>query len=100
MIIGPNDIVSPPRQLTDNRSLVVAHTIQADEKEEYNCTVSKTHRTNILVEKIEVELRGRSVEIKDRKVVVEIELKAREQVCARGQVVAVKLPGNSSFHID
>ena len=41
----------------------------------------------------ELELRGYPVEIKDRKVVVEIELKVHEHVCAKGRVIAVKLPG-------
>ena len=39
-----------------------------------------------------LELRGRVKEIKDRKVVVAIELSARGAVCVRGEVVAVQIP--------
>lgn len=42
----------------------------------------------------ELELRGRVKEIKPRKVVVTVELTARGQVCARGEVVAVEMPQN------
>ena len=39
-----------------------------------------------------LEVRGRAVEIKGRKVVVETELYAAGQLCARGRVVAVQAP--------
>ncbi len=39
-----------------------------------------------------LEVRGRVKEIRGRKVVVETELSARGQVCARGEVVAVQVP--------
>ena len=39
-----------------------------------------------------LEIRGRVKEIKDRKVVVSATVSADGQVCARGQVVAVKMP--------
>jgi acyl-coenzyme A thioesterase PaaI-like protein len=39
-----------------------------------------------------LELRGRVHEIKGRKVVVDVELLARGEVCARGRVVAVQMP--------
>jgi len=39
-----------------------------------------------------LEVRGRVKEIRGRKVVVEAELSARGQVCARGEVVAVQVP--------
>lgn len=40
----------------------------------------------------EMTLRGRVVEIKYRKVVVVVELKSKEELCARGKVVAVRVP--------
>ena len=40
----------------------------------------------------DLELRGRVKEIKGRKVVVSITLSARNEICARGEVVAVKVP--------
>lgn len=40
----------------------------------------------------EMTLRGRVVEIKKRKVVVAVELKSKEELCARGKVVAVRVP--------
>jgi acyl-coenzyme A thioesterase PaaI-like protein len=40
----------------------------------------------------DLELRGRVREIKGRKVVVSITLSARNEICARGEVVAVKVP--------
>jgi acyl-CoA thioesterase FadM len=43
---------------------------------------------------VPLELRGRVNEIKGRKVVVEIDLSAQGEVCARGQVVAVQIPEN------
>lgn len=39
-----------------------------------------------------LELRGRAVEIKGRKVVVETTLSVQGQLCARGEVVAVQAP--------
>jgi acyl-coenzyme A thioesterase PaaI-like protein len=39
-----------------------------------------------------LELRGRPVEIKGRKVIVAITLSARGEVCARGEVIAVQAP--------
>ncbi len=39
-----------------------------------------------------LEIRGRAVEIKDRKVVVELMLLAHGKECARGSVVAVRMP--------
>ncbi len=41
---------------------------------------------------VPLEVRGRVVEIKGRKVIVEETLSAEGQVCARGQVVAVQMP--------
>ncbi len=40
----------------------------------------------------EMTLRGRVVEIKKRKVIVAVELKSKEKLCARGKVVAVRVP--------
>ena len=39
-----------------------------------------------------MELRGKVRQIKGRKVIVEITLSSKGQVCARGEVVAVQLP--------
>ncbi len=41
---------------------------------------------------VELEVRGSVKEIKGRKVVVEIEVRAEGEVCARGEVVAVQMP--------
>ncbi|MBN2752458.1 MAG: PaaI family thioesterase [Rhodospirillaceae bacterium] len=41
---------------------------------------------------VELELRGRPIEVKARKVVVEVTLSALGQACARGRVVAVVMP--------
>ena len=41
---------------------------------------------------MEMTLRGLVVEIKSRKVVVEVELKSKEELCARGKVVTVRVP--------
>ncbi len=41
-----------------------------------------------------IKLKGKAVEIKGRKVVVEIELSVEDVVCARGRVVAVQMPEN------
>lgn len=42
----------------------------------------------------ELVLRGRPTEIRDRKVIVEISLAAGDVLCARGTVIAVKMPEN------
>ncbi len=39
-----------------------------------------------------LDIRGRVKEIKGRKVVVEAEVRARGEVCARGEVVTVRMP--------
>ena len=41
---------------------------------------------------VPLEIRGRVVEVKGRKVVVAATLKAGDEVCVRGEVVAVRLP--------
>jgi len=41
-----------------------------------------------------LELRGRIKEIKGKKVVVEISLSAKGEICAKGDVIAVKIPEN------
>ena len=41
---------------------------------------------------VELELRGRAVEIHGRKVIIEIDLYARDEICVRGRVVAVQAP--------
>lgn len=41
---------------------------------------------------VELELRGTPVEVKERKVVVEIVLSAAGKACAKGQVIAVRMP--------
>ena len=43
---------------------------------------------------VSLEIRGRVKEIKGRKVVIEATLSANREICARGEVVAVRLPGN------
>jgi len=43
---------------------------------------------------VPLELHGRVKEIKGRKVVVEIDLHVKGEVCVRGQVVAVQIPEN------
>lgn len=40
----------------------------------------------------ELELRGRAVEIKGRKVVLSVTLSANNELCARGEVVCVQMP--------
>ena len=42
----------------------------------------------------QLELRGRVKELKNRKVVVAVELSAHGEICARGEVVAVQMPGH------
>lgn len=39
-----------------------------------------------------LELRGRAVEVKGRKVVLEVTLSAHGELCARGEVVCVQMP--------
>ena len=39
----------------------------------------------------ELELRGRAVEIKDRKVTVEVTVTAADKLCARGRVIMVQI---------
>jgi acyl-coenzyme A thioesterase PaaI-like protein len=41
---------------------------------------------------VELEVRGRVRELKGRKVIVEAEVRAEGEVCARGEVVAVQMP--------
>jgi acyl-CoA thioesterase FadM len=41
---------------------------------------------------VSLEVRGKIKEIKDRKVVVSTTVSAGGEVCARGEVVAVKMP--------
>ena len=41
---------------------------------------------------VELELRGSPVEVAKRKVIVEITVKAEGETCARGRVVAVRMP--------
>ena len=41
---------------------------------------------------VELEIRGKVVEIKARKVISEIKLSASGEITARGKVVAVKMP--------
>jgi acyl-coenzyme A thioesterase PaaI-like protein len=43
---------------------------------------------------VELELRGKVLEIKGRKVVSEITVLAGNEICARGKVVAVQMPEN------
>ncbi|MDP2195148.1 MAG: hotdog domain-containing protein, partial [Rhodocyclaceae bacterium] len=41
---------------------------------------------------VELELRGTVVEIKEKKVVVDITVTAQGKLCAKGQVIAVRMP--------
>ena len=43
---------------------------------------------------VELEIRGKVIEIKEKKVVVDATLLANNKVCATGNVVAVRLPEN------
>jgi acyl-coenzyme A thioesterase PaaI-like protein len=43
---------------------------------------------------VPLQLRGRTKEVKGRKVVVEIDVSAAGEVCARGEVVAVQAPAH------
>lgn len=42
----------------------------------------------------ELELRGVIIEIKERKIIVDITLSANGKVCAKGEVFAVMIPEN------
>lgn len=41
---------------------------------------------------VELEVRGKIKEVKGRKVVIEATLSAKNEICARGEVVAVEMP--------
>jgi acyl-CoA thioesterase FadM len=43
---------------------------------------------------VPLEIRGRIEEVKERKVVVKATVTANGEVCARGQVIAVRMPEN------
>ena len=43
----------------------------------------------------ELELRGRAVAIKDRKVTVEVTVTATDKLCARGRVIMVQIKGQN-----
>jgi acyl-coenzyme A thioesterase PaaI-like protein len=43
---------------------------------------------------VELELRGKVIEIKGRKVISEIYVSANKEICARGKVIAVQIPDN------
>ncbi len=43
---------------------------------------------------VELELRGKIIEKKGRKVISEITVSANKEICARGKVVAVQMPEN------
>ena len=43
---------------------------------------------------LELELIGRAIEIKGRKVIVEVKLYANGELCVKGEVIAVKIPEN------
>ncbi len=43
---------------------------------------------------VELELRGTIAEVKERKVVVDITVQAGNTTCAKGQVIAVRMPDN------
>ena len=43
---------------------------------------------------VELELRGKVIEIKGRKVISEITVSAANEICARGKVIAVQMPEN------
>ncbi len=44
---------------------------------------------------IELEIRGKVVEIKGRKVIVDLRLLAGDTICAKGTTVMVEIPGNT-----
>lgn len=41
---------------------------------------------------VELELRGKIIEIKGRKVITEITVSANQEICAKGKVIAVQMP--------
>ncbi len=41
-----------------------------------------------------LELRGKIVELKGRKVVIDVSLFAKEEICAKGEVIVVQIPDN------
>jgi len=41
---------------------------------------------------VELELRGRASEISKRKVIIDIDVRAKDEICATGQVIAVLVP--------
>ncbi len=43
---------------------------------------------------VELEFRGKIIEIKGRKVISEITVSANKEICARGKVIAVQMPEN------
>ena len=43
---------------------------------------------------VELELRGKIIEIKGRKVITEITVTAIQEICAKGKVIAVQMPKN------
>ena len=43
---------------------------------------------------VELEIRGKILELKGRKVITEITVSANNEICARGKVVAVQMPEN------
>jgi acyl-CoA thioesterase FadM len=43
---------------------------------------------------VPLELHGRPTEIRGRKIVVEVELRAQGKVCVTGRVVTVEMPAN------
>ena len=43
---------------------------------------------------VELEIRGKILELKGRKVITEITVYANKEICARGKVVAVQMPEN------
>ena len=45
---------------------------------------------------VELEVRGEIVEVKARKVTVDLSLRAGGEVCARGHMIAVRLPDSSA----
>jgi acyl-coenzyme A thioesterase PaaI-like protein len=48
---------------------------------------------------VELEIRGKVLEIKGRKVISEISVSANKEICARGKVIAVQMPENMSKNI-
>lgn len=46
-----------------------------------------------------LELRGKVKEIKDKKVIVEVDLSANKELCASGEVIAIKIPDTMKLTI-